>query len=45
MVAARTSGLQALEALAAIYSAYVDELNRRGWIHPAAEPLEAAHVQ
>ena len=43
-VAARSSGLQALEALAAIYSAYVDELNRRGWIHPAAEPLEAAQA-
>ena len=43
-VAARSSGLQALEALAAIYSDYVEELNRRGWIHPAAEPLEAAQV-
>ena len=43
-VAARSSGLLALEALAAIYSAYVEELDRRGWIHPAAEPLEAAQV-
>ena len=43
-VSARSSGLQALEALAAIYSAYVEELNRRGWIHPAAEPLEAAQA-
>ena len=43
-VAARSSGLQALEALAAIYSAYVKEFKRRGWIHPAAMPLEAAQA-
>ena len=40
--AARRSGLPALQALAAIYSAYLDALNQRGWIHPAAQPFEAA---
>ena len=42
--AAGDRGMQAIRALAAIYSAYVGELKRRRWIHPAAEPFEAAQA-
>ena len=40
--AAGNTSMLALEALAAIYSAYHEELSRRGWKHPAAQPYEAA---
>ncbi len=40
--AAANTGMPALHALAAIYSAYLEELSRRGWAHPAAQPFEAA---
>ncbi len=40
--AAGNTGMPALHALAAIYCAYLEELSRRGWTHPAAQPFEAA---
>ena len=33
-----------LQALAAIYTAYAADLNRRGWVHPSAESFVAAEV-
>ena len=41
---AHGSGILTVQALAAIYSSYVEELKRRDWIHPAAEPFEAAQA-
>ena len=42
--ASENTGMPAIQALAAIYSTYLDELSRRGWTHPAAQPIEAAHA-
>ena len=39
--AADNTGMPALQALAAIYCTYLEELGRRGWTHPAAQPFEA----
>ncbi len=40
--AASNSGLPSLRALSAIYTAYLEDLSRRRWTHPAAQPFEAA---
>ena len=40
--AARDSGMRSLEALASVYSAFIEELSRRRWIHPASQPFRAA---
>ena len=42
--AAGNTGMPALKALAAIYAAYLEELSRRGWTQPAAQPFEAAQA-
>ena len=42
--AAGNTGMPALRALAAIYAAYVEELDRRGWTHPSTQPFEAARA-
>lgn len=42
--AAQKTGLPSLRALASIYSAYLEELSRLGWTHPASQPFEAANA-
>ena len=42
--AAQASGMQHLQALAAIYCAYANDLDRRNWIHPSATPFIAARA-
>ncbi len=39
---ANKSGIPALQALSAIYAAYLADLDHRGWTHPAAQSYEAA---
>ena len=42
--AANRAGSDKLMALAAIYAAYVMELEQRGWVHPSQIPLSAARL-
>ena len=42
--AARHSGMRSLEALASVYSAFIEELSRRNWVHPASQPFHAARA-
>lgn len=44
LLAAKKTGMSSLQALAAIYSAYLEELSRRGWKHPASQPFEAVRA-
>ena len=42
--AARHSRIRSLEALASVYSVFIQELSRRCWIHPASHPFRAARA-
>ena len=42
--AALASDMRSLQALASVYSAFLDELARRRWIHPASQPFHAARA-